>query len=322
MASSRPPVGKEVTSRLPTVRVCGPLADHAAELRADLLRQGYTILSCRNLLGAASHLSRWPEEQSLGLRELSEEQVDGFLCARRAKGCSRFLSRKSLAAVRRFLAEASAYRPSPACTSRARSMARSTSSSLTILPGSTRRCTDRSSRNGAACTSSTARHPRQIRSSCAAVAASARSSSPWVAASRWAERVGDDGPGRGGGRAATVGPGGRRWVRARTGRGGCLRVPRTRLGGAQARSAACGLGLNPVSAAAAVVIRRLAAALTRDTRAIRRCGGRPAAALLGAASGRSCPRGCRDLPDARLSRRHRGPHAQSVAHSARSTSAS
>ena len=92
--------------RFPTVRVSGPLADHVPELRSDLLRQGYTFLSCRNLLRLASRLSRWLEEQGLGLHDLSDEQVDSFLCARRAEGYTQFLSRRGLVPIRRFLAEA------------------------------------------------------------------------------------------------------------------------------------------------------------------------------------------------------------------------
>jgi len=92
--------------RFPTVRVSGSLADHVPELRSDLLRQGYTMLSCGNLLRLASHLSRWLEAQGLGLRDLCNEQVDSFLCARRAEGYTGWLSRRGLVPIRRFLAEA------------------------------------------------------------------------------------------------------------------------------------------------------------------------------------------------------------------------
>lgn len=92
--------------RFQTVRISGPLADRIAELGSDLLRQGYTILSCKNVLRLASHLSRWLEEQGLGLRDLSDEQVDSFLHARRAEGYTHWLSRRGLVPIRRFLAEA------------------------------------------------------------------------------------------------------------------------------------------------------------------------------------------------------------------------
>jgi len=62
--------------RFSSIRVSGPLADHIHDLGAELLRQGYTFLSCRNLLRLASHLSRWLEQRSLGLRELTDDQVD------------------------------------------------------------------------------------------------------------------------------------------------------------------------------------------------------------------------------------------------------
>jgi site-specific recombinase XerD len=73
------------------------------------------MLSCRNLLGLASHLSRWLEEQGLGLRDLCDKQVDSFLCARRVEGYTHFLSRRGLVSIRRFLAEAGLMpEPSPA----------------------------------------------------------------------------------------------------------------------------------------------------------------------------------------------------------------
>ncbi len=92
--------------RFQTVRISGPLADRIAELGSDLLRQGYTVLSCRNVLRLASHLSRWLEAQGLGLRDLSDEQVNSFLCARRAEGYTQWLSQHGLVPIRRFLAEA------------------------------------------------------------------------------------------------------------------------------------------------------------------------------------------------------------------------
>ena len=101
--------------RFPTVRFSGPLADHVPELRSNLLRQGYAKLSCANLLRVASHLSRWLEEQNLGLRDLSDERVDAFLCARRAEGHTHWRSRRGLVPIRRFLAEAGLTpEPSPA----------------------------------------------------------------------------------------------------------------------------------------------------------------------------------------------------------------
>jgi site-specific recombinase XerD len=90
----------------PTIRVSGPLADRVAEIGSDLLRQGYTMLSCLNVLRLASHLSRWLEAQGLGLSDLCDEQVDSFLCARRAEGYTGWLSRRGLVPIRRFLAQA------------------------------------------------------------------------------------------------------------------------------------------------------------------------------------------------------------------------
>jgi integrase/recombinase XerD len=100
--------------RFQTVRISGPLADCIAEIGSDLLRQGYTMLSCLNVLRLASHLSRWLEAQGLGPCDLSDERVDSFLCARRAEGYTAWLSRRGLVPIRRFLAEAGlAPEPSP-----------------------------------------------------------------------------------------------------------------------------------------------------------------------------------------------------------------
>jgi integrase/recombinase XerD len=97
-----------------TIRISGPLADHVPELGSYLLRQGYTILSCRNLLRLASHLSRWLQQQGLGLRDLFDEQVDSFVRARRAEGYTQFLSPRSLVLIRRYLAEAGLRPETPA----------------------------------------------------------------------------------------------------------------------------------------------------------------------------------------------------------------
>lgn len=101
--------------RFQTIRISGPLADCIDELGSDLLRQGYTMLSCLNVLRLASHLSRWLEAQGLGPRGLSDEQVDSFLYARRAEGYTSWLSRRGLVPIRRFLAEVGLTpEPSPA----------------------------------------------------------------------------------------------------------------------------------------------------------------------------------------------------------------
>jgi len=96
------------------IRISGPLTDHVPELGSYLLRQGYTILSCRNLLRLASHLSRWLEQQGLRPRDLFDDQVDSFVRARRAEGYTHFLSPRSLVAIRRYLAEAGLTPETPA----------------------------------------------------------------------------------------------------------------------------------------------------------------------------------------------------------------
>jgi site-specific recombinase XerD len=105
--------------RFPTVRFSGPLADLASELRSELLRRGYTILSCRNLLNLASHLSRWLQGQGLGLHELSDERIDLFFRARRAEGYTQFRFPRTFAPIRRILTEAGLVpvpKPKPAPT--------------------------------------------------------------------------------------------------------------------------------------------------------------------------------------------------------------
>jgi len=91
--------------RFQSIRISGPLADRRDEFGSDLLRQGYTMLSCLNVLRLASHLSRWLEAQGLGPRDLSDDQVDSFLRARRAAGYTHWLSRRGLVPIRNFLAE-------------------------------------------------------------------------------------------------------------------------------------------------------------------------------------------------------------------------
>jgi site-specific recombinase XerD len=92
--------------RFPNIRISGPLTDLLPELEFELLRQGYTPLSCRNLLYLASHLSRWLQEQGLGLCDLSDGQIDSFFCARRAEGYTQFLIPSTLTPIRRVLTEA------------------------------------------------------------------------------------------------------------------------------------------------------------------------------------------------------------------------
>lgn len=78
------------------MRLTGPLAPYCEGLWADLLAQGYTPLSSRNLLRLMAHLSRWLDERRLQPAELSEGRIEEFLKHRREKGYTHFLTRRGL----------------------------------------------------------------------------------------------------------------------------------------------------------------------------------------------------------------------------------
>ena len=85
------------------VRISGPLVGYLPSLQGDLLSQGYTPLSCQNLLHLTSHLSRWLEEESLQAQDLTDEVADAFAVARRKQGYTQFLTRSALRPIRRHL---------------------------------------------------------------------------------------------------------------------------------------------------------------------------------------------------------------------------
>lgn len=84
----------DVVSR---VRVCGPLAEHAAGFAAYLAEAGYTPLSAANQVRLLAHLSRWLEDRGLVPAELAGLRVREFLAARRAAGYTCWLSERGLA---------------------------------------------------------------------------------------------------------------------------------------------------------------------------------------------------------------------------------
>jgi integrase/recombinase XerD len=95
-------------SKVSTARVSGPLAPFAPVLRARLWESGYTPLSAEDVMRRVAHLSRWLDASGLGVADLSGEQVERYVAARRAEGRTSGLSSRSLAPVLAVLAAAGA----------------------------------------------------------------------------------------------------------------------------------------------------------------------------------------------------------------------
>jgi site-specific recombinase XerD len=81
----------------------GPLAPYQDIVWTDLLARGYTLLSAKNVLRLAAHLSRWLEAEGLSPEHLTSDQVDAFLEHRRAQGYTCWLSPKGLEPILRAL---------------------------------------------------------------------------------------------------------------------------------------------------------------------------------------------------------------------------
>ncbi len=71
------------TSDPSTVRLTGPLAPFAAELRVELAVLGYASTSASNQLQLAAHLSRWLQARGLGPGDLSGAVLTQFIVDRR-----------------------------------------------------------------------------------------------------------------------------------------------------------------------------------------------------------------------------------------------
>lgn len=85
------------------VRMRGPLAPYRDIIWMDLLARGYTLLSAKNVLRLAAHLSRWLEAGGLLPEQLEREQIGAFLERRRALGYTGWLSPKGLGPILRTL---------------------------------------------------------------------------------------------------------------------------------------------------------------------------------------------------------------------------
>ena len=79
-----------------TVRIRGPLAQHAAGFRRELERLGYKPHPVCDQLRLMAHLSRWLEGSGLGLDELTPARVEEFLVHRREEGYVLWLSTKAM----------------------------------------------------------------------------------------------------------------------------------------------------------------------------------------------------------------------------------
>lgn len=80
----------------------GPLSEFGPGFATELERLGFTPLSVVHQLRLAAHLSRWMQDQRLGVGQLTSDRVDEFLLERRATHTNRY-SRKSLRTLLGFL---------------------------------------------------------------------------------------------------------------------------------------------------------------------------------------------------------------------------
>ena len=81
------------------VRMTGPLVPHQNVIWTDLLSQGYTRLSAKNLLRVAAHLSRWLQASGLSPQDLTRDRIGAFLRHRRACGYTCWLSPRGLEGI-------------------------------------------------------------------------------------------------------------------------------------------------------------------------------------------------------------------------------
>lgn len=81
----------------PRIEPSGPLAPYAPGFERELRRLGYTKSPSKKHLYLLAHLSRWLDEQGLGIAELVTIQVEPFFAARRAAGVTYLRTRAALA---------------------------------------------------------------------------------------------------------------------------------------------------------------------------------------------------------------------------------
>lgn len=86
-----------------SVRVSGPLTEHAEGFATELEVRGYTPLSAANQLRLLASLSRWLGDRRLPVSGLNEEQVEAFLRFRRDAGYTCWLSPRGLVPLLTYL---------------------------------------------------------------------------------------------------------------------------------------------------------------------------------------------------------------------------
>lgn len=91
------------------VHVHGPLDAHAERFAAELRRLGFAPTSARGQLYLMAHLSRWFDDQGLGVGDLTVELVEAFLGERR-RAYSALYTRRALQPLLDWLAASGAIR--------------------------------------------------------------------------------------------------------------------------------------------------------------------------------------------------------------------
>ncbi len=94
-----------MASRLWVPVPSGPLARYASGYGSWLAARGYSRWTVARRLWQLDLLSRWLERERLSPGELTPERVEAFLAARRAAGCSSWLSVRSMALPLEYLRE-------------------------------------------------------------------------------------------------------------------------------------------------------------------------------------------------------------------------
>ena len=94
-----------MASRLWVPVASGPLSRYAAGYGSWLAARGYSRWTVAHRLWQLDLLSRWLEREKLAPGELTPERVEVFVAARRAAGCSTWLSVRSTALPLEYLRE-------------------------------------------------------------------------------------------------------------------------------------------------------------------------------------------------------------------------
>src|SRR4051812_35487004 len=76
--------------------VRGPLEPHIIGFAEELLRQGYTRTSAEQHVCFLAHLDRWMSGEGIGLDQLTEPVIEGYLEIRRTAGYAEYRSMKAV----------------------------------------------------------------------------------------------------------------------------------------------------------------------------------------------------------------------------------